>query len=186
MDSFFIQSSTDKFPQHDLNEIVVVGRSNVGKSTLINKILNKDLARTSQSPGKTQLINFYSKENKYCIVDVPGFGFAKTSKELHQSWAKMVESYLSARTQLKGALLLVDCRREIEDMEKDVLYFFDHYKIPYAVVVTKFDKLKENEKAKVKKNYEHYQKNVFFVSSENGRDILTLENFIYKTWIQPK
>lgn len=130
-----------QYPEESLPEIAFVGRSNVGKSSLINTILNrKNLARTSGQPGKTQTLNFYDIDSKIVFVDVPGYGFAKVSKKQREQFGQMIEEYLSSRSVLKGVVSLVDSRHE--PTEDDILMYqwLNFYKIPILVVGTKIDK----------------------------------------------
>ncbi len=143
----------EELPDTPYNEVAFVGRSNVGKSSLLNSIVkNYKLAKVSSSPGKTRSVNFYFVNEKFFIVDLPGYGFAKTSKSEQGRWRSLIESYLKDRDKLKGIFLLVDSKvgpTEKDKMMRDWLVF---YSIPFAVVATKFDKLKkQSERATVEK-----------------------------------
>jgi GTP-binding protein len=130
------------FPYDGLQEIAFIGRSNVGKSSLLNTLANLgQLARISRSPGRTQTINFYLINDSFYFVDLPGYGYAKVPKGVQARWKEMVEGYLRQRPQLKLALLLVDCR--IPPTTRDILMkeWLNHYRIETAVVLTKADKL---------------------------------------------
>lgn len=136
----------DQFPQTGLPEVVFAGKSNVGKSSLINAMLGrKSLARTSQNPGKTRTLNFYDVENKLYFVDVPGYGYARVSKSESQKWGDMIESYLQGRQELKRVILLVDIRHEPSENDKMLYNWFAHYGVPFTVVATKSDKLKRSQ-----------------------------------------
>lgn len=142
---FVISAVSDKqYPQDDLPEIALSGRSNVGKSSLINAVLNRrNLARTSQQPGKTQTLNFYLVNTDLYFVDVPGYGYAKVSKEQRQKFGEMIQDYLETRADLKGLVLLVDARH---DPTVDDINMFNYalcLNIPILVVATKIDKLKK-------------------------------------------
>jgi GTP-binding protein len=143
----FIKSARKRadFPRDQLQEIAFIGRSNVGKSRLLNAVANLGgLARISRSPGRTQIINFYSINDRLYFVDLPGYGYAKVPKKVQSSWKHMVEGYLRDRVQLRLALLLVDCR--IAPTPDDVLMkeWLDYYNIDNAVVLTKADKISRN------------------------------------------
>lgn len=143
---FVISAVSDKqYPQDDLPEIALSGRSNVGKSSLINAVLNRrNLARTSQQPGKTQTLNFYLVNTDLYFVDVPGYGYAKVSKEQRQKFGEMIQDYLETRAYLKGLVLLVDARH---DPTVDDINMFNYalcLNIPILVVATKIDKLKKS------------------------------------------
>ncbi len=133
------------FPRDELQEIAFIGRSNVGKSSLLNALANLGkLARISRSPGRTQTINFYSINDSLYFVDLPGYGYAKVPKKIQATWRNMVEGYLQDRPQLRLALLLIDCR--IPPTPDDVLMkeWLDHYQIENTVILTKSDKLSRN------------------------------------------
>jgi len=136
----------DQFPETGLPEVVFAGKSNVGKSSLINAMLGrKSLARTSQNPGKTRTINFYDVEDKLYFVDIPGYGYARVSKSESQKWGEMIESYLQGRQALKRVFLLVDIRHEPSENDKMLYEWFAHYGLPFTLVATKSDKLKRSQ-----------------------------------------
>ena len=135
----------DQYPKDNLPEIALAGRSNVGKSSLINTLLKrKNLARTSSQPGKTQTLNFYKVNEKFYLVDVPGYGYAKVSQKKRQEFGEMIQDYLETRADLKGLVLLVDARH---DPTVDDINMFNYalcLNIPILVVATKIDKLKKS------------------------------------------
>ncbi|MGE4283343.1 MAG: ribosome biogenesis GTP-binding protein YihA/YsxC [Clostridia bacterium] len=136
-----------QYPSDNKPEIAFVGRSNVGKSSLINKLVNrKALARISSKPGKTSTINFYNVEDKLYFVDLPGYGYAKVSKVEKQKWAKMIEEYLSSRQELMEVILLVDSRHNPTEDDKMMFEWIKHFKRHVLVVATKWDKLSNKEK----------------------------------------
>ena len=126
----------------DKIEFAFVGRSNVGKSSFINTLINrKNLARTSSKPGKTQTLNFYLIENTVHFVDVPGYGYAKVSKTEREKWGKMIETYLASREQLRAVVSLVDLRHKPSEEDIQMYQFLKYYDIPVIVVATKADKI---------------------------------------------
>ncbi|MBA4537223.1 YihA family ribosome biogenesis GTP-binding protein [Bacillus aquiflavi] len=132
----------EQYPQESLPEFALAGRSNVGKSSFINKMIQrKSLARTSSKPGKTQTLNFYLINEKLYFVDVPGYGFAKVSKKEREAWGKMIETYLTERKQLKAVILIVDLRHPPTDDDILMYDFLKHYQIPCIVIATKADKI---------------------------------------------
>lgn len=132
----------DQYPETHLPEFALAGRSNVGKSSFINKLLNrKNLARTSSKPGKTQTLNFYLINEVLHFVDVPGYGYAKVSKREREIWGKMIETYLTSREQLKAVILIVDLRHPPSKDDVTMYGFVKHYEIPVIVVATKADKI---------------------------------------------
>jgi len=147
-----LETSAVKYSQYPTNgniEIAFVGKSNVGKSSLINTLINrKSLARTSSSPGKTRTINFYNIENKIYFVDLPGYGYAKVSKEEQQKWADMIENYLKKREQLKSIIMLVDIRHEPSENDRLMYEWIKHYKFEIIIVAAKADKIKRSQISK--------------------------------------
>ncbi|MBF0777751.1 ribosome biogenesis GTP-binding protein YihA/YsxC [Streptococcus cuniculi] len=134
--------SKAQYPQDDMPEIALAGRSNVGKSSFINTLLGrKNLARTSSKPGKTQQLNFYNIDDKIRFVDVPGYGYAKVSKTERAKWGKMIEEYLTSRDNLRVVVSLVDMRHEPSADDVQMYEFLKYYEIPVIVVATKADKI---------------------------------------------
>lgn len=130
------------YPQDFLPEIALVGRSNVGKSSMINTLINrKGLAKTSSTPGKTQLLNFYLINKEFYFVDLPGYGFARVSKSVKSEWGKMIETYLQARENLVGVIQLVDSRHEPSKDDIIMQEWLQHLGLPTFVVATKTDKI---------------------------------------------
>jgi GTP-binding protein len=145
-------TKTSHFPADNLPEVLFCGRSNVGKSSFINALVNrKALARTSSNPGKTQTVNFFKINNEFYLVDVPGYGYARVSKGMKESFGKMIEEYLMKREVLKKAFLLVDYRHEPTQDDVLMYQFLKYYNIPVCVIATKMDKLKNSELVKNKK-----------------------------------
>lgn len=145
----FIKSAVKPahYPPPELPEIAFVGRSNVGKSSLVNLLVNrKNLVRTSNTPGRTQLINFFCVNEEFMLVDLPGYGFAKVPLAVKKEWGPMIEAYLSKRETLRGVVLILDVRREpsVEDIQMlDLLRFHGIHPI---LVITKCDKVSKNER----------------------------------------
>ncbi|MEW9051655.1 MAG: ribosome biogenesis GTP-binding protein YihA/YsxC [Neobacillus sp.] len=132
----------EQYPETALPEFALAGRSNVGKSSFINKMLNrKGLARISSKPGKTQTLNFYLINEILHFVDVPGYGYAKVSKSERAAWGKMIETYLTRREQLRAVVLIVDLRHPPTQDDIMMYDFLKHYEIPCIVIATKADKI---------------------------------------------
>jgi GTP-binding protein len=145
----FAATEIESFPKDRRPEIAFLGRSNVGKSSLINSLLGvKGLARTSSTPGRTQSINFFLINEGFYFVDLPGYGYAKTSKEKRHAWGKLIERYLAERRQLVLCILIVDARHEPSPLDLQMKSWLQHFGLPYLVVSTKVDKLSANEKQK--------------------------------------
>jgi len=144
----FVKSATrpDDFPRDQRPEIAFCGRSNIGKSSLLNTLTDiHGLARTSSTPGRTQTVNFFIINERMYFVDLPGYGYAKAPKAVRQSMGPMIEEYLQDREQLKLALMLVDSRMPPRDSDVMMKQWLDHHRIPNKVVLTKTDKLSNNQ-----------------------------------------
>jgi GTP-binding protein len=147
----FIKSAVKPmdYPPAELPEVAFVGRSNVGKSSLINVLANrKGLVRISSTPGRTQLINFFNINGVLSLVDLPGYGYAKAPPEVRKQWQPMIATYLAKRDSLKAVVLILDIRRIPSDGDLDMLHWLSTYGIPPIIVLTKCDKLSKNERAK--------------------------------------
>lgn len=139
--------SKKQYPEGRLSEIAMAGRSNVGKSSFINTLLNrKNLARTSSKPGKTQTLNFYLINEAFYFVDVPGYGYAKVSKKEREAWGVMMEEYFSERENLRAAALIVDIRHDPTEDDKLMYNFLKFYDLPVLVIATKLDKVPKNKR----------------------------------------
>lgn len=149
----FIKSAVlpKDYPPPDKAEVAIVGRSNVGKSSLINAIFNRKIAKVSSSPGKTRLINFFLLNDNMYFVDLPGYGYASVSKKEKQKWKKMIDDYFKTRQNLGLVVLLIDSRHKPTMLDKVMKDYLETLGIPYIIVATKMDKLNQSEKAKVKK-----------------------------------
>lgn len=141
-----------QYPEGDLPEFALAGRSNVGKSSFINKMIGrKSMARISSKPGKTQTLNFYKLEEDLLFVDVPGYGYAKVSKSERAAWGKMIETYFTSRHVLKAVVLIVDLRHPPTADDCMMYDFLKHYNIPCIVIATKADKIPKGKWDKHKK-----------------------------------
>ena len=154
----FLQSETDwrKAPPPALPEYAFIGRSNVGKSSLINMLANhKTIAKTSSKPGKTQTINHFLVNNAWYLVDLPGYGYAKISKTMREKWAKMINDYLVLRENLQVVFVLIDARLEPQKIDLEFINSLGEKQIPFALIFTKSDKLSAT---KVSQNVEDFKK----------------------------
>jgi len=150
----FIKSAhtIEDYPYNTLPEIAFAGRSNVGKSSMINKVLNrKGLARISSKPGHTRSINFFNIDNKFYLVDLPGYGFAKVSKEEKEKWNMLINDYLHYRENLMGIVMIVDSRHKPTNKDQVMLNWIREVQIPKIIAATKADKISNNKKAKQQK-----------------------------------
>lgn len=149
----FIKSAVrvGEFPPPNLPEVAVVGRSNVGKSSLINAIFNRKIAKVSSSPGRTRLINFFRLNDEIYFVDLPGYGYAKVSKSEREKWRRMIENYFRNRENLNLVVMLVDSRHKPTNLDILMKEWLEAINIPFVIVATKMDKLNQGEKAKAKK-----------------------------------
>jgi len=153
----FIISNTDvrKCPAPDRAEYAFIGRSNVGKSSLINMLTNhKNLAKISSKPGKTQLINHFLVNDDWYLVDLPGYGYAKTGHQQRDKFQKFISRYMETRENLINVFVLVDSRHDAQVIDLDFMEWLGVRDIPFSIVFTKMDKLKNNDKVKVIKRYE--------------------------------
>jgi GTP-binding protein len=150
----FIKSATkpSEYPRGSFPEVAIAGRSNVGKSSLINALVNrKNLAKTSSSPGRTQLINFFLVNGKISLVDLPGYGYARVPLRVRKTWKPMVESYLQTRKEIRLVILILDARRGASPDDLALLDWLDYHEILSLIVLTKADKLSQIERARQKK-----------------------------------
>lgn len=144
----FVTSVYDhrKVPSDRRPAVAFAGRSNVGKSTLINGITQgKNIAKVSGTPGKTQSLNFFLADDRFYLVDLPGYGFARVPKKVKESWGKLVEGYLTENETLRGLVFLIDCRREFRDEDKMLMEWVVNRELPFLIVMTKADKLSKNQ-----------------------------------------
>lgn len=140
----------DGMPPADRIEVCFAGRSNVGKSTLINALTGrKALARASNTPGRTQEINFFTCDENHYLVDLPGYGFAKAPVKTVEKWQRLLKNYLSGRANLRRAFVLIDSRHGVKDVDEEIMKLLDQSAVTFQVVLTKADKVKEADREKV-------------------------------------
>lgn len=184
----FIKSAVKMkdFPVSKLREVAFAGRSNAGKSSLINVWSGSKIAKVSQAPGKTRLLNFFNMNDSYIVVDMPGYGYASRGGDELKAWRKMVENYLSQRPQLAGLVLLMDMARDWASDEELLTRFVMTHDIPVAIALTKADKFSKRDiaqaVARIKKQSRIEE--VFPISSENKMGCDELEEFVYRAWIK--
>ncbi len=183
----FIKSAVlaKDYPPETKPEIAFMGRSNAGKSSLINNISNKKIAKVSQTPGKTRLLNFFDFE-KYILVDMPGYGYASRSGDEIADWQTMIEGYLTDRQILAGLVLVMDIRRKWTKEEHILVQFVHTYGRPVVVALTKTDKVKKSEIAKLVEQHKKSSKlsAVFAISNTDGKGFQEMEEYIYREWIE--
>lgn len=181
------QSAFGHFPQQGMPEIAMVGKSNVGKSSLINSLTrNSKLARTSSEPGKTRLINYYLINDAFLLVDLPGYGFARAPKGEQEKWAQMIEGYLVGSESLRHVFHLVDIRHAPTQEDQLMTQYLRHYEIPFTVIATKADKLSKAQRSRaipvICRNLVVQPWEILVYSSEDltGREVLLekLDNLI--------
>ena len=179
----FVKStpSVKERPQDQLPEVLIVGKSNVGKSSLINTLCQrKSLAYTSSKPGHTRLLNYYNIDNKFFLVDAPGYGYAKGGVDLDRLFGTMMDEYFTDNNYLKLVLLLIDSRREFGENDTEILNYLIESKIPYFVVITKTDKINQKGRSELNKRLKEMNvtDNVYFTSSLSNRTLDKLKTGI--------
>ena len=179
----FVKStpSVKERPQDTLPEVLIVGKSNVGKSSLINTLCQrKSLAYTSSNPGHTRLLNYYNIDNKFFLVDAPGYGYAKGGVDLDRLFGTMMDEYFTDNPYLKLVLLLIDSRREFGENDTEILNYLIETKIPYFVVITKTDKINQKGRSELNKRLKEMNvlENVYFTSSLSNRTLDKLKTGI--------
>ena len=172
-------------PQDLKPEVLIVGKSNVGKSSLINALCQKKrLAFTSSTPGHTRLLNYYDIDGKFYLVDAPGYGYAKGGLDLDRLFANMMESYFDNNQELKLVLILLDARRELSNDDQEIISFVKESDYPYFLVITKLDKVNQKEKAALNKHLKSLGltgDNVFYTSALNNDGLNLLKKGIEKS-----
>ena len=174
----FIKSANQvsQFPEDSGNEIAFVGRSNAGKSTVLNVIFNrKNIAKTSKTPGRTQLVNFFKLDEDSCIVDLPGYGFANVSREKRNQWDRLLSSYFKTRAALTGVFLVVDGRRGITDLDRVFIDFYLPLEKSLHVLINKSDKLNKSEQALVLEQFKSYLGEVATIQLFSGTKKMGVE-----------
>lgn len=187
----FIISNTDinRCPKPDLPEYAFIGRSNVGKSSLINKLTRqKKLAKTSSRPGKTQLINHFLINKQWYLVDLPGYGYAKVSKSKRKAWSGFIKEYILKRQNLLCLFVLIDSRIPPQKSDLEFIYELGIKQVPFALVFTKIDKLSKNEMQKTRAAFFREMKKqwdelppYFITSAKTGEGSAEILDFIEKT-----
>ena len=178
-------------PKQKLPEVILCGRSNVGKSSFINSLFNrKNLAKISSTPGKTRSINYYNIDDKFYLVDLPGYGYAKTSKKEREFWGNLISEYMETTSGISLAFHLIDSRHKPTDLDIGLNALLHHSEIPYIVLLSKSDKLKQSEQSLSKKRITEffpemsYGDNLFLYSSikKNGRkQVLSILTNLFNT-----
>jgi GTP-binding protein len=166
-------------------EVALIGRSNAGKSSLINGLANARIALVSSTPGKTRLLNFYQGP-KYRLVDMPGYGFASRSGSEQRSWQSMIEPFLGARGNLCGLLIVMDIRRDWSEDEENLVDWIAPRDLPVSIVLTKVDKLSRSEMIKRERTIREQSgiEDVHLTSALKKTGFVELEDFVYKSWVK--
>ena len=176
------------YPKTGKREIAIAGRSNAGKSSFLNSLANSKVAKVSDTPGKTRLLNFFTRGDSYIIVDMPGYGFAARSGDEMRAWHTMVENYLSIREELAGLVLVMDGRREWSEDEELLKAYTESRGIPLAIILTKSDKMTKNEivnsKNRIKKD--SGTSAVFMTSALKKIGHEEVEEYLYENWVKAK
>ena len=172
-------ATIDDCPKEHLPEIAFIGRSNVGKSSLINFLLGRKIAYVSSTPGKTQLIHFFKINRNFYLVDLPGYGYAKAPMSVRMQWGPMIETYLTRRKQLKGIVLLIDLRHPTAFLDQEMKKWLDHFQVPTLYVATKADKIGRGQRKEqieaVKASFGIPDVIVTSAEAKEGRELLWKE-----------
>jgi len=173
--SFLISAAKlSQLPVDDGGEVAFAGRSNAGKSSAINVLTNNQgLARTSKTPGRTQLLNYFELDEKRRIVDLPGYGYAKVPHKIKQQWGSLLDEYLRTRESLKGLILLMDCRHPLKDFDLQLLGWCNEAQLPVHILLTKSDKFKRGAAKSVLLSVRRDIEGLF----ENASDIISIQLF---------
>lgn len=182
----FLKSGTKKaeYPHAARPEVAIVGRSNAGKSSFINALTNHKIAKVSQTPGKTRLLNFFNVDDELYLVDMPGYGFAKGDRQEVESWRGMIEEYLKERETLKGVLLIMDIRRDWSDEEQMLREWLVHHQIRWGVALNKADKLTHSQILAKMKAFKAELGDVplYSLSSLKKEGLDEIKKLIFKEW----
>ena len=175
-------------PNYNLPEIALIGRSNVGKSSFINGLANnKKLAKTSNTPGKTRLINFFNFSNKFIITDLPGYGYAKVSQGMQDDWQKNLEQYLLKRTQIVKLIQFVDARHEIQKNDLQMREWINHNNLDTLTILSKVDLVKQNDLNKrIQEVKKIFGEEVLLFTSKNTRYNEEVIKYIFSNILQIK
>ncbi len=188
--AIFVKSAVfpQDYPLPGKMEIAIAGRSNAGKSSFINTLVGSKIAKVSQVPGKTRLLNFFDIGGKYILVDMPGYGFAARSRGELEDWSQMVESYLTIRESLGGLLLIMDIRRSWDEEEQMLKEFTDRVGLPMIVVLTKADRISKSQALRAQQVIKKTSdvKHVFVVSNMQISSVRSVEDFFFAEWIHGK
>ncbi len=179
-------ASSGQIPETQVNDVAFLGRSNVGKSSLINALTNrKTLARTSNTPGRTQQINFFNLGDSLCLVDLPGYGYAQAPKENIKDWNRLIHHYLSTRQHLKRVMMLIDSRHGIKKIDEEMFTYLDSLAVSYQIVLTKTDQKKKQDQSietmhDILRRHAAAHPHILSTSSKRGNGIETLRTSIAK------
>jgi GTP-binding protein len=172
------------FPKADRPEVAISGRSNAGKSSFLNALAGTKVAKVSQTPGKTRLLNFFDFGNHYRFVDMPGYGYASRSQSEMDEWTKMIEDYLEVRDNLIGVVLLMDCRRDWQQDEEMLVRFCESRGLRLLVVLTKGDKVARKDQEKlIQKIHRQTGLPVYLTSAEKKWGLDEVEEYVFRQWV---
>ncbi|MFN3599323.1 MAG: ribosome biogenesis GTP-binding protein YihA/YsxC [Aquificaceae bacterium] len=180
MEVKFVGSFGENFPKDGKGHVVFIGRSNVGKSSLINMLVGRKIAQVSKEPGRTRSVNFFLIENIY-LVDLPGYGFAKVSKKEREEWKRMIENYfMNCWEDIKVVFLLIDCLVGPTDLDLEAINWIEAWKLPYLVVLTKCDRANQGEIQKTLSKLKSYTNSqVIITSSKEGKGKREMGKYVF-------
>ncbi len=185
----FLTSAAEEsqWPPEGPVEIALAGRSNAGKSTFLNQLAGQAVAKVSQVPGKTRLLNFFLVNDRYRFVDMPGYGYSARSGSEQVTWAPMIEALLLRRPTMKGVLIFIDGSREWTEDESQLADYLRAHNRPFAVVITKVDRLNQKERHRATVSMATGARNsmVFSTSKDDPKTYEKVEEFIFQNWVKP-
>lgn len=184
----FIKSAVlaKDYPVHNMAEVAIAGRSNAGKSSFINGLAKRIIAKVSSTPGKTRLLNFFNMEDSYVLTDMPGYGFAARSGNEQREWHQMIETYLTSRESLRGLILVMDIRRSWTEDEEIMRRFSEREGFPIVIVLAKSDKLSHGAKLQAVEKMKKVTglSAVFAASATKKEGTAEVERYIFENWIK--
>lgn len=175
----------EQLPEPSLPEVAIMGRSNAGKSTLINRMVQHAIAFSSKTPGRTRALNFFNVDLKYMIVDFPGYGFAIGDEKEAIGWKSLIDSYMTQREVLTGAVVVMDVRREWASEERQLADWLNSLGLSFILALTKVDKLNQSELAKAKRRFSKVNAEIHWMNPDDKLTYVELQRSLFKNFLYP-